>query len=60
MGNPTTTCRWVMAGGAYCEVPVDYIYVTEDDGVRHREYKSFCPHHEERAAILADEDEDLA
>lgn len=59
MSIGATTCRWVLASGAYCEKPTKYKMV-EDGGepgaALIRQYNSFCPEHLARKDVLMDED----
>lgn len=39
-------CRWVLADGDYCEKPVKYKMVRDDDENLVRYYDSFCTEHQ--------------
>ncbi len=56
-GNLSRNCRWVLAGGTYCEAPVKYRMV-EDGGEpgadKVRKYDSFCPEHAAKANAQID------
>jgi len=53
--NPTKTCRWVLASGQYCNKPVRWYTVLDDDKNKKREYKAFCNEHEKVAKQDQDE-----
>lgn len=56
-----SNCRWVKVPGSswqeavYCESPVKYRVVRDDDDNRVRRYEAFCPDHMLKAAMLEDE-----
>ena len=68
MSNLTRTCRWVVkpaayANGAYtaavyCDKPVSYEMVRDDDHNLRRKYATFCHPHAVKAALQDQEDED--
>ena len=38
-------CRWVLSDGTYCEKPVRYTIIKDDDGNPVRKYNTFCDYH---------------
>lgn len=60
----TTNCRWVITPATpgvnphYCERPVKYNMVRDDDGNLVRKYLPFCPEHMDRAKSQAPVEDD--
>ena len=57
-------CRWVLKSaiehpptGLYCEKPVGYRIIEDDDGNKHRMYDAFCAAHMIAAAKQEREDD---
>lgn len=51
-------CRWVKVDRTYCEKPVKYKIVLDDDNNRVRKYNTFCEEHQKLVDIQEQEEED--